>query len=226
MAIDGNGCILVAGTSTQPYTGKDFALARFNPDGTLDTSFGSGGMVTTDIDGCDDVASAMAIQPDGNIVLAGYSDDGTGNDSFAVVRYDTYGNLDGNFGGGSGIVTTSFGDGHDRATGVQIQSDGKIVVGGSTFLDGTGAVDSQPHFAFARYNADGSLDGNFGTGAGRNGNYRLQQFRLLHGIGSQDDVGLDGTNSFGWHGNPGWLQQFRRRLLRSRHVEHSGRSAI
>ena len=75
MTIDSNGCILVAGTTTQTFyltTSKDFALARFNADGTLDTSFGNGGMVTTDFAEGDDEASAIAIQPDdGKIVLAG-----------------------------------------------------------------------------------------------------------------------------------------------------------
>ncbi len=165
MALDQDGLILVAGTSTQAGTGQDFALARFNSNGRLDTVYGMGGLITTDFGG-DDVATAITIQPDGRILVAGYSDQ-SGSYSFAVARYtaDGFGgpNLDKTF-GTDGLVTTNFGDGDDRATGIAVQNDGKIVVSGSTLLDGNGYQDTQTHFALARYNSDGSPDDNFGTG--------------------------------------------------------------
>ena len=164
MAIDSNGLILVAGTTTQTGTGKDFALARFNADGTPDTAFGNNGLVTTDFAGGDDVPSALAIQPNnGKIVLAGDSTQ-SGSDLLGLVRYNLDGSLDTSFGTG-GLVTTNFGDGHDRAGGVQVQFDGKIVVSGSTFIDGSGNTGSVDHFALARYNSDGTLDTSFGTGS-------------------------------------------------------------
>jgi uncharacterized delta-60 repeat protein/RHS repeat-associated protein len=166
MALDSSGLILVAGTTTQSGTGQDFALARLNTDGSLDTIYGLGGTITTDFGG-NDVATSMAIQSDGKILVAGYSDQG-GSDSFALARYiaTDYGlSIDNSF-GTDGLVTTSFGDGDDVAAGVAVDADGRIVVGGSTLLDSNGDVDSQPHMALARYLSDGSLDTSFGTGEG------------------------------------------------------------
>ena len=164
MTLDANGQILVAGTTTQTATGEDFALACFSADGTVATTFGTGGLVTTNFAGGSDEASALSIQPtNGKIVLAGYSNQ-SGSDLFALARYNTDGSLDTSFGTG-GKVTTDFGDGSDRASGVQVQYDGRIVVSGSTLLDGSGNVDTVKHFAAARYNPDGTPDRSFGTGA-------------------------------------------------------------
>jgi len=98
---------------------NDVALARYNTDGTLDTTFGTGGTVTTDIYSGDhtDNARSVAIQTDGKIVA--------GNYSFALVRYNTNGTLDTAFGTG-GKVTSDW----DYAYAVAIQSDGKIVAVG------------------------------------------------------------------------------------------------
>ncbi len=137
VAIQTDGRIVAAGRSGS----GDFALARYNVDGSLDPTFGSSGMVMTDFGGSD-AASAVAIQPDGRIVTAGRS----GSGDFALARYNADGSLDPSFGSG-GKVTTDFG-GFDLALGVALQSDGKIVAagqGGSSF-----------DFALARYNADGS----------------------------------------------------------------------
>ena len=195
MALDQDGTILVAGTSDSPLpysgegTGEDFALARFNPDGTLDTMYGTGGLITTDFGG-NDVATAMTIQPDGKILLAGYSEL-NGSYRFAVARYVVSAmggpNLDKSF-GTNGLVTTSFGDGDDRATGIAVQGDGKIVVSGSTLLDGNGNLDSQTHFALARYNADGSLDTSFG-GANSAPGTVTTDFSTL-GFSTESAVGL------------------------------------
>jgi uncharacterized delta-60 repeat protein len=153
VAIQPDGKIVAAGDSTG--SNNDFALVRYNTDGSLDTSFGTGGKVTTDI-GSGDTASSVAIQSDGKIVAAGYSYIGSNND-FALVRYKTDGSLDTNF-DSDGKVTTDIGSG-DTAYSVAIQSDGKIVAAG-TRGGGLGGND----IALARYNTDGSLDTNFGTG--------------------------------------------------------------
>jgi uncharacterized delta-60 repeat protein len=148
VAIQSDGKIVAVG-GTFSFPSGDFALARYNADGSLDASFGPGGKVTTDFGGFD-AASAAVIQPDGRIVAAGRS----GSGDFALARYNADGSLDPTFGSG-GKVTTDFG-GFDAAFGVALQADGKIVAAGQ---GGPGGG-----FAFARYNTDGSLDPSFGSG--------------------------------------------------------------
>ncbi len=84
----------------------DFAVARYNTDGSLDTSFGFDGLVTTDLGSDDDEAQAVAIQPDGKIVVAGYN--GLNGYDFALTRYNSDGSLDTSF-DGDGKATTDFG---------------------------------------------------------------------------------------------------------------------
>ena len=127
-----------------------------SPSGSLDSTFGTGGIVTTPIGNNDAYAYALGIQTDGRIVAAGYYADGSYYD-FAVVRYNTNGSLDTTFGTG-GIVTTPVGSGNAIANALGIQSDGRIVAAGS-FYNG-----SNDNFAVVRYNTDGSLDTTFGTG--------------------------------------------------------------
>ena len=112
-------------------------------------------IVTTPIGGGDDVATAVAVQLDGKIVVAGYSFNG-GSDDFAVVRYNPDLSLDLSF-STDGIVTTDFAGGQDRAKAIAIQPDGKIVVAGFAGM-------ANQDFAIARYNLDGSLDPSFGAG--------------------------------------------------------------
>src|SRR2546427_290790 len=99
VAIDSSGRIVVAGASYNG-TNHDDAAVRYTTSGSLDTTFGSGGKVTTAIGGGDEWGSAVAIDGSGRIVVAGTSDNGTGNDDFAVVRYTTSGSLDTTFGSG------------------------------------------------------------------------------------------------------------------------------
>ena len=167
-AIQSDGKIVAAGYSLNG-SNSDFALARYNVDGSLDTSFGSGGKVTTAIGLYEDFAYSTAIQRDGKIVVAGYSYNGS-NDDFALVRYNLNGSLDTSFGSG-GKVTTAIGSSHDYANSVAIQSDGKIVVAGYSFNG------SNDDFALARYNVDGSLDTSFGSGG-----------KVTTAIGSSDEI--------------------------------------
>ncbi len=158
VAIQSDGKIIVVGYADTTTSSSDFALARLNTDGTLDPSFGSGGKVITATSASADTASAVSIQPDGKIVVAGQTI-GTYERDFALVRYNTNGTPDSSF-GTAGIVITPFSSGsNDIANAVAIQADGKIVAAGSTsggFISGA--------IALARYNADGTLDNNFGTG--------------------------------------------------------------
>jgi len=148
VAIDG-GKIVVAGCSRQGGTGEDFALARYNSNGSLDTTFDGDGKVTTDFGGSVDVANGVAVDAAGKIVVAGYSYQGEAGlqTDFGLARYNADGSLDTTFGTG-GLVTTDFGF-NDTACGVAIDGDGKIVLGGHSRYD----------FALARYEAD------FGVGA-------------------------------------------------------------
>ena len=198
MAIQGDGKIVAVGQrGTRRH---DFALARYNPDGSLDTSFSGDGKQTTDF-GADDGATGVAIQGDGKIVAVGrggvqrrlrarplqpdgsldttFSGDGKqttdfgglstgqtgwrsrrrqdrrgrgrhlGYGDFALARYNPSGTLDTSF-SGDGRQTTDF-PGDDRAAGVALQADGKIVAVGSARRGAT-------NFVLARYNPNGTLD--------------------------------------------------------------------
>ena len=92
MAIQSDGKIVVAGSSYKGGTGYDFAIVRYNPDGTLDLTFNGDGIVTTNVGSTSDYAYAMAIQSDGKIVVAGRWHNGTNYD-IALARYDTDGLL-------------------------------------------------------------------------------------------------------------------------------------
>jgi uncharacterized delta-60 repeat protein len=155
--------ILAAGTSWNASGGGfDFVVAKFNEDGSLFTSFGTGGwaIVTVGAGNARDEAHTIAVQPDGKIVLAGTTNNGT-DDDYAVVRLNANGTLDATgpgFGTGGKVITPINGD--DEPSAVAIQSDGKIVVGGTSNV-GAGDI------TVVRYNADGSLDATgpgFGTG--------------------------------------------------------------
>jgi uncharacterized delta-60 repeat protein len=133
----------------------DFALARYNADGTLDTSFSNDGRQITDVSGGMDTAEAVAVQPDGKLVVAGSAN---GSSSvFAVVRYDSDGSLDPGF-SGDGIQLTAFADGTAIGRDVAIGADGRIVVAGTN--RGTGGP-ATVAFALARYDTDGTLDDTF-----------------------------------------------------------------
>ena len=145
-ALQSDGKIVTAGsfTDVDPFQ-RGFALARFLPDGSLDTTFGTAGRVDTDV-GDEGAISALMLQPDGKIVAAGTSLSPGAN--FTLARYLSDGTLDTTF-GGDGLVTTDFGVGVvSWAFGVGLQVDGKIVAAGLGGL--------------ARYLPDGTLDTTFG----------------------------------------------------------------
>lgn len=139
-----DGKILVAG-----YSNSGLALVRYNPNGSLDTSFDGDGKVTTDFGSSSDYGQSVALQSDGKILVAGYSSNGTNYD-FALVRYNTNGSLDNSF-DIDGKVTTAIGTGYDYGYSVALQPDGKIVVVGSS------SNGSDNDFAVVSYNPDGSF---------------------------------------------------------------------
>ena len=177
MAIQGDGKIVAVGFAGATTATRDFALARYNTDGSLDASFSGDGRETTDFADADE-ANGVALQPDGKIVavgVAGGVDSFGSNGDFALARYNTDGSLDTSF-SGDGKQTTSLG-GSDFATGVAIQGDGKVVAVGFTHEFG-----SAEGFALARYNADGSLDTSF-SGDGR-------QTTVFAGSGGANEVAI------------------------------------
>jgi uncharacterized delta-60 repeat protein len=154
MAVQADGKILVAGR-TRAGAGDDIALVRYMRDGSLDTGFGTGGKVSTAIGGQSEAAYAIAVQGDGKIIVAGFTDVGPSNSDFALVRYNADGSKDTTF-GTDGVVITAVGPGADRINAIVLQPDGKIVVGGDTNTASTGL-----DFALARYGTDGRLDTSF-----------------------------------------------------------------
>src|SRR5215218_727706 len=142
-----DGKIVAVGTDLAHGSGV-FAVARYNPNGTLDTSFSGDGRQRTDVTPSGDRASGVALQPDGKIVAVGSAASG----GFALARYNPDGSLDSSFSGDGKQTTTGF----SGATGVAVQDDGKIVAVG-----GTGGEGQAKDFALARYNTGGSLDTSF-----------------------------------------------------------------
>jgi uncharacterized delta-60 repeat protein len=165
VAVQADGKLVVVGTTykNNDFSGEDFAVTRYNTDGTLDLTFGRGGKVRTDFPGLAAVPSSVVIQPDGKIVVAGGAFPlFTFAGNFEVVRYNSNGLLDKSFGDG-GIVTTTFPEG-SYASDVALQADGKIIAAGTVFVDFIIGDSSDTDFALARYNSDGTPDTTFGGG--------------------------------------------------------------
>jgi uncharacterized delta-60 repeat protein len=160
IAIQSDGKIVVGG-GVNIGGFDDFAIARYNPDGTPDQSFGNGGLVTTAIDKAGDSASAIAIQPDGKIIAAGRAK-GDKKNYFALARYHSDGALDPTF-GIQGVVKRSVGKGDSFAHALVIQPDGKIVAIGDSSTNPAERYQYTPVFSLARFNQNGSIDQSFGT---------------------------------------------------------------
>ena len=175
LAIHSDGKIVAAGTTWPDFFGGTdqpgvtptaYAVARYNPDGSLDSTFGTDGRVITEIGGARPYGKVndVLIQPnDQKIVVVGYAeidpDPRYPTRKFFIVRYNYDGSLDNTF-GNDGIVITDFDPGtHEFATSAVIQADGKLIVGGFTYSLYTPQLSD---FALVRYNEDGSIDGSFG----------------------------------------------------------------
>ncbi|MGZ6316625.1 MAG: hypothetical protein ACXWNQ_05140, partial [Anaerolineales bacterium] len=130
LAIQADGKLVVAGTTSDVHdTVKDLAVARFNTNGSLDTSFGGTGIVITDL-GNNELASDVVLQKDGKIVVVGKSSAGT-TSHFLLARYNTNGSLDTAF-GTNGKVISDFGTGGEAAEDAVLQADGKLLIGGTS----------------------------------------------------------------------------------------------
>jgi uncharacterized delta-60 repeat protein len=155
LALAADGTLLAAGTVAQSAGGdRELALFRYLPGGALDASFGTAGRVATTVGPGNDRAEAIALAPDGRIVVAGVAE---ADGDFALARYLANGDLDASFGRG-GTVTTDVAGGGDLAHAVLIQPDGAIVAAGTAQL-GSGGANA---FALVRYLPNGDLDERFG----------------------------------------------------------------
>ena len=167
VAVDANDKIVVVGDvrNVSFITDFDWGIARYNTDGTLDSTFGTGGRVTVDFFGSRDAANDVKIQTDGKIVAAGYARNGAQADNFAVARFDVNGLLDSTFGTGglvnTNVDTTAFVS-QDQASSLQIQADGRIVLTGfSNVRPSSVSTFTTTEFAVARYLSTGAIDTTF-----------------------------------------------------------------
>jgi len=168
LVLQSDGKLVAAGDAWKDTVDADFAVVRYNANGSLDTAFGTGGKVTTSFGSEEDDAYALVVQPDGKLVAAGVVFNGVRWD-FALARYNTDGSLDTTFGTG-GKVTTPVGSAGDYVNALVFQSDGKLVAAGNTEA-------STRDFVVVRYNATGTLDTTFGTGG-----------KVTTAVGTGDDV--------------------------------------
>jgi delta-60 repeat domain len=155
VAVQADGKIVVSGQSGI-YPDLHSALVRYNRNGRLDSTFGTGGKVVVTFDSTSDYLDAVALQSDGKIVAAG----STSGTAFLLARFNADGSLDQGF-GNNGSVETAFGDQTAAGRAIVVQADGKIIVVG---VSGAGPYSELNDFALARYNSDGSLDQTFGSG--------------------------------------------------------------
>jgi uncharacterized delta-60 repeat protein len=192
VVVQPDGKILVCGIATDVITDSDFAVVRYNSDGTLDAAFGAGGKVTTDFGLNFDMANAMSLRPDGAIIVAGLTETlRFGREDFALATYRSNGVLDQSFGVQGQLVADFMGD--DRADDIALQPDGKILVIGTSLM----LIADEPHALIARYKgASVDLDtcirddvtGNLFQFSSSTGDYRYSNVRKGLVIGGKGTV--------------------------------------
>lgn len=178
VAVQADGRILVAGF-TRVGGNEDFAVARYNADGTPDTGFGTAGHANADFDAAADRAWSVLIQSDGHIVLAGHASSSTvlGLDNdFAVARFTSGGVLDSSF-GTAGRSRTNIAGRTDMGLAAALQADDKIIVTGRVADSGGDFEDT----GVVRYNANGTVDSGFNGGV----------VRTNLSVNGLDDQGVD-----------------------------------
>ena len=161
LALQPDGKIVAVGYSTCPDGNEDIALARYTTLGELDSSFGVGGVVTTSIGITSESAHDVILQPDGKIIVVGYTKINPSmfhlDHDMVMARYTSTGTQDSTF-GHQGVVTASLTAGYDQAFAVALQPDNSLVMAG---LISTGSG-SDWDIALLRYTEDGILDASFG----------------------------------------------------------------
>lgn len=166
--VQSDGKLIAVGGSVQPGSYRRMVLARFNPNGSFDTTFDGDGQATADF-GAAAFAKDVEVQTDGKYVVGGWVDSNpTGDDQldFAVARFNANGTLDSAFGSGGRTVIPGTGGDQLNSYGLEIQQNGKIVLGGTTNDATLGR-----RAGVARLNANGTPDTTFGPGG-------LRQFTI------------------------------------------------
>jgi uncharacterized delta-60 repeat protein len=190
VAIQYDGKIVVAGGDSGGQ--QSIHLARYNLDGTLDNTFGSGGKVTTDFfSGGVDSAEAIALQMDGKIVVTGTA----GGNGFSVIRYNSNGTLDSTFGQGGLAFAKALGV-QGKFNDVSIADDGKIVLVGEQNLQAT-----HHDFVVTRLNPNGSLDLTFGNGGSVTTDFGLDEGAYAVTLQDNGKIVVSGTASIATGGH-------------------------
>jgi uncharacterized delta-60 repeat protein len=154
-----DGKLVVAGFTNTDSTGNDFAVMRYNVNGSLDATFGDGGKAMIDFGSVNEDAWGVALMSDGRIVVAGTrADPSSGGFDYAIARLSASGFIDNSF-NGNGKLVVPVGTDNDSATGVAVQPDNKIVVVGTVDVSA-----NNTDFGIVRINENGTLDMSFGTG--------------------------------------------------------------
>ncbi len=180
IALQPDGKIIAVGSGNSL---SRFVVHRYNPDGTIDLSFGTGGRSVTQVGASSQAALRVVVQPDGKIVVGGFSYLSWPNlAAFVAIRYNPDGSQDASF-GTNGVVTTSFDGFHQevRLDAVLLPPGGDIVLVGASRVSGT-----TYGIALIRYNEDGSLDSGFGA----NG-------KIIHRVSGVETIALDGVVQLG-----------------------------
>lgn len=184
IAMQANGKIVVVGSAWTAGEQDDFGVIRLNMDGSLDNTFGNGGKLQLDVGGRNlrDWANSVLIQPDGKLLIAGTSWDGS-DENFSLVRLNSDGSLDRSF-DADGKLLVDVGAESDNGESVTLLADGKILVAGYSHRGGTEASGGFD-FSVIRLNSDGSLDKSF-NGSGKvvipSGTYSIQsQYSYANG---------------------------------------------
>ena len=180
LIIQPDGKLLVAGVS-EPQ-GSQFQVTRLLPDGSLDSSFGNGGIAITDTGATnpDQLVRRMFLQPDGKILLEGQEFDNFFDPKPMLARYNSDGTLDTDFGNG-GYIIHDLGDNRVWVNNVgYLQPDGKILLSGFSRTD---PGDPNARGLFVRFNSDGQLDDSFGSG----GVFDSDQFSAVQNLFPQPD---------------------------------------
>lgn len=205
IALQPDGCIVMAGTTTAPDGSAHFAVARYLPSGELDPTFGQSGVragtqyITFNIaGGTNDQATCVALQQDGKIIVGGYSNSGGGRQRYALARFSPTGQLDNTFGqtgtaqaGSQFIDFLIMGAGTgDFANSIALQEDEKILLGGFS-------VNVNTKFSLARFLKNGQLDTSFGQiGTARTGTQYIN-FTITGGIAKDNSAQSIGLQSDG-----------------------------
>lgn len=154
LVLQPDGRLVAVGRTGHALLHEDFVLARYNPNGTLDVGFGTGGLVITDFAGDFDNGNALVLMPDGRLAAAGWTNS-QGSRNVALARYLTDGSLDPSFGIGGRVVLDFFGGSHDHAFALVLDAAGRLVTGGFTESSSAGGA----NFAVARFADDTDDDG-------------------------------------------------------------------